>query len=37
MNEDKISNISELAEIFTKSHKLKDEIKKGLGVIGYEL
>ena len=28
---------SELAEMFAKSHELEDEIRKKLGVIGYEL
>lgn len=35
MNKYKINN-SDLAEMFAKSHKPKDEIKKRLGAIGYE-
>lgn len=28
---------SELSEMFTKSHKLEDEIRRKLGAIGYEI
>lgn len=28
---------SELSEMFAKSHKLEDEIRRKLGAIGYEM
>lgn len=35
--EEKMENLtSELAELFSKSHHLEEEIKKNLGGIGYE-
>lgn len=36
--EEKMTRLTgELAEMFTKSHKLEDEIKKRLGAIGYDI
>ena len=36
--EDKMKRLtSELSDMFTKSHELEEEIRKNLGVIGYEI
>lgn len=36
--EEKMDRLTlELSEMFTKSHKLEDEIRRKLGAIGYEI